>query len=436
MIAWTDLRNGAPSSNDVYAVRVASNGFLAPGWPNAGAAIGDAGFVQTRPLIVTDGAGGAVCSWIDYRNGPTLVSTYAQRVDRFGALGDASPALAGIKDVSSDQGGQVRISWNASYLDVDPTDGIANYWVWRQAPIASAQAAVRNGARWLDDALSASAMHMTGDEQMALTSHGLYMRSADATAAYAWEFIASQPASQLPTYSYVASTTSDSTTGHNPYTPFMVQARALGSSAFWQSAPDSGYSVDNLPPNTPAPFTGNYAAGSTTLDWGANHESDFASYRLYRGSSPGFVPGPSNFVVEKSSTGFVDSPGGPYYYKLAAVDLHGNVSPYAFVKPNGTVGVDDALPSVLALAPASPNPAHEASTLRYDLPRAARVTLVLYDASGRRVRTLVDASLPPGRHSALWDGRNDGGAPCASGLYFVAFTAEGRTLQQRLAIVR
>ena len=216
----------------------------------------------------------------------------------------------------------------------------------------------------------------------------------------------------------------------------MVQARATGSSAFWASAPDSGYSVDNLPPNMPAPFTGNYATGSTTLHWGANHEADFLSYRLYRGSSPGFTPGPGNFVVEKSDTGFVDVVGGPYFYKLAAVDIHDNISPYAFLQPNGTLGVDDALPASLMLAPAFPNPARVSTTLRFALPHAARVTLVLYDATGRRVRELIDARLPAGEHSALWDGRGDSGSLAPSGLYFVALTSEGRMLRERLAILR
>jgi hypothetical protein len=216
----------------------------------------------------------------------------------------------------------------------------------------------------------------------------------------------------------------------------MVQARATGTSAFWASAPDSGYSVDNLPPATPAPFAGNYATGSTTLNWGANHESDLQGYLLYRGSSPGFTPGPSNFVIATSNLTYVDAAGNPYFYKLAAVDIHGNVSPYAFVQPSGTLGVDDALPAELMLSPAFPNPARVSTTLRFALPRPARVTLSLYDASGRRIRALIDARLPAGEHSALWDGRGDSGTQAASGLYFVALTCEGRTLRERLAIVR
>jgi flagellar hook assembly protein FlgD len=42
----------------------------------------------------------------------------------------------------------------------------------------------------------------------------------------------------------------------------------------------------------------------------------------------------------------------------------------------------------------------------------------VYDVSGRVVRTLVDDTKEPGRHAAVWDGRNDQGERCGSGVYF------------------
>ena len=42
----------------------------------------------------------------------------------------------------------------------------------------------------------------------------------------------------------------------------------------------------------------------------------------------------------------------------------------------------------------------------------------MYDVSGRVVRTLVDSVKEPGRHSAVWDGRNEHGEECGSGVYF------------------
>jgi hypothetical protein len=53
----------------------------------------------------------------------------------------------------------------------------------------------------------------------------------------------------------------------------------------------------------PAPIAGAFVAGQTHVHWGANHESDLAGYRLYRGASPGFVPGPASLVSAQPDTG-------------------------------------------------------------------------------------------------------------------------------------
>lgn len=60
----------------------------------------------------------------------------------------------------------------------------------------------------------------------------------------------------------------------------------------------------------------------------------------------------------------------------------------------------------------------EGVRLSYDLPADARVTLVVEDASGRRVRNLVsDAPRVAGRVTETWDGRDDRGDPVPVGTY-------------------
>jgi hypothetical protein len=95
--------------------------------------------------------------------------------------------------------------------------------------------------------------------------------------------------------------------------------------------------VDNLAPLTPDPFTGQYANGTTTMYWAANPATDFAEYRLCRGNTVDFVPGPGNLVVAQSDIGYVDAAGAAFYYTLCAVDVHGNVSGFSTLLPSGTV---------------------------------------------------------------------------------------------------
>ena len=95
-----------------------------------------------------------------------------------------------------------------------------------------------------------------------------------------------------------------------------------------------------------------------------------------------------------------------------------------------------ALPADFALHPAYPNPFNAEVALSFDLPQAAAVALVLYDALGRPVRHLVDGSLAAGRYRFAWDGRDRDGRAVASGIYFYRLTADSFVAVGRLALVR
>jgi len=75
-------------------------------------------------------------------------------------------------------------------------------------------------------------------------------------------------------------------------------------------------------------------------------------------------------------------------------------------------------------------------TMRLALPRAAHASLALYDQQGRHVRTLLAGALPAGEHPFAWDGRDEGGRPVASALYFVRLETGGRAISRRLVVVR
>src|SRR5262249_6038105 len=124
-----------------------------------------------------------------------------------------------------------------------------------------------------------------------------------------WEYLGTVPASAQSGYSFAAATPGDSTATGNPRTDFMVEADGGFplASMFWDSAPDSGSSVDNLPPPVPAPFAGQYFSSHTDLTWGANPAPDLLEYRLYRGTSAGFVPGPANRVTSTPQTNYQDT---------------------------------------------------------------------------------------------------------------------------------
>ena len=347
---------------------------------------------------------------------------FAMRADRFGAIGSVEPKLTSIADVRGDQGGHVRLAWNACVLDADPGYEVSSYWIWRQTPKAQALQAVRQGARWVDESSmppTVSASNTSDD-----VAHSRVFRVAS-NPNFAWEYLASQPANASTQYSYVAATASDSLAGYNPRTVFMVEARYTSGTGFWDSPPDSGYSVDNLPPFAPSGFIGSYTSGASSLHWNPNGEADLASYRVYRGTSPNFVPSPANRAADVPSTSYTDAIGAPYYYKLSAVDAHGNESGFVTLLPSGITGVPADAPLELALHPLAPNPAHAAMNMMFALPRADRARIEIYDQQGRRVRMVMDQTLPAGEHTSRWDIADDGGRRVSAGVYFVRFEASG-----------
>jgi hypothetical protein len=237
-----------------------------------------------------------------------------------------APAILSVTDVPLDQGGKVKLRWRASTLEspgAEPADLVTQYFIWREIPEAAFMRAP-----------SASATRLR--------------RTRTATRDYFWEFVVALPASRFPGYSYTAATTSDSTERGNPRTAFLVQARNADATRWWDSPPDSGYSVDNLAPPTPSPFTVRYGASGNALHWRASRAPDLLSYRLHRGPVRDFVPGATNLVASPTDTAFFDPAPSMQFYKLAAEDVHGNLSHYVLVAPDLPVGTVAALISAEA----------------------------------------------------------------------------------------
>ena len=381
IVTWWDARNGADNS-DIYAQRISASG--TPQWTANGVPLCTAANEQYPPTIVADGAGGAIVTWQDERSG-TKWDIYAQRVLAAGFLGmPEQPHITSISDVPNDQGGHVRVTWKASSLDCDSLWGISFYRV--------------------------------------------YQRSADH-----WDVIAAVGAEAAASYSLLVHTDADSTPGQAlPWIVLRIEALAPDD-AVYNSAPDSAYSVDNLAPSAPTLFTGEYARDTATLHWGVNPAADLAEYRLYRGSSADFEPGPGNLVVAQHDTGYADVAGAPYYYKLCAVGVHENASGFTMLLPSGTAGVLDGASLTFALEGVRPNPSHgELLNVVFVLPTAAPARLELLDVGGRRVSEREVGALGAGRHTLdLGAGQN-----LAPGLYLVRLMQGANVRVTRVAALQ
>ncbi|NOZ60443.1 MAG: T9SS type A sorting domain-containing protein [Calditrichaeota bacterium] len=94
------------------------------------------------------------------------------------------------------------------------------------------------------------------------------------------------------------------------------------------------------------------------------------------------------------------------------------------------------LPTVFALKQNYPNPFNPTTTIAFDLPQQAKVKLVIYNALGQKIRTLLDKESPAGSHQISWDGKNEIGEKVSSGIYFYEIRAGNFRQVRKMSLLR
>ncbi len=119
--------------------------------------------------------------------------------------------------------------------------------------------------------------------------------------------------------------------------------------------------------------------------------------------------------------------GGLLHYTY---DANGNL--LSVVTSLAATAVDGAISRFdFALGPATPNPGSGPRSVNFSTPVPARVTLRVFDVSGREVATLLNGDLPAGRHSLRFNTERWG-----NGVYFFRLSMPGRVREGRLVVLR
>lgn len=325
-----------------------------------------------------------------------------------GRFVDPGPSLTAITDVANDQGRRVRCAFEASGLDesVSPTP-VLQYEAYRRIDLLPVPSATREA----------------GDNSRARNAEARGMISDPSILAIGWEFVGAIPAHAEDNYNMIAETLADSTisTGMH-WSAFLMRAATSNPAVYFDSLPDSGYSLDNLAPSAPSSFAIAYHTGNgNTLSWDPAPEADFQYFKVYRSSDPDFTPSPVELVHQTVALSWADPEydGGSIYYKLSTVDFSGNESSPAIA--GSVTAVDRPVSSTTGvLYQNRPNPFNPTTEIRFDVSGAGdpRVRLVVYDVAGRAVRMLIDDRRSAGSYTVGWDGRGDAGGMLSSGVYY------------------
>jgi len=83
-----------------------------------------------------------------------------------------------------------------------------------------------------------------------------------------------------------------------------------------------------------------------------------------------------------------------------------------------------------------PNPFNPTTTIRYSVAAADEVSLAVYNTRGQMVKTLVSGPATVGAHEVIWDGRDDAGRACASGVYFCRLKTSAAQQTRKMLLLK
>jgi hypothetical protein len=93
-------------------------------------------------------------------------------------------------------------------------------------------------------------------------------------------------------------------------------------------------------------------------------------------------------------------------------------------------------PKTATLDNNSPNPFNPATRIDFSLTQPERVTIEVFNALGQKVTTLLDEYRLAGKHSVIWDGKDDTEMPVPSGVYFYKLTSGSFTDTKKMVLVK
>ena len=195
-------------------------------------------------------------------------------------------------------------------------------------------------------------------------------------------------------------------------------------------------------------LTASVAKNGVTLNWNTATETNNYGFEVEKTSHPeqpratplgsaegaskgewtkiGFVEGNGTTNAPKSYSFNDKSASGKTSYRLKQIDRDGKF------EYSQTVEVTAAnTPKAFALEQNYPNPFNPTTAISYQLSTNGFTSLIVYDAIGKEVSTLVNEVKEAGTHSVQFDG-----ARLSSGIYFAKLTSDSKTQMRKLVLMK
>lgn len=179
------------------------------------------------------------------------------------------------------------------------------------------------------------------------------------------------------------------------------------------------------------------SAGQVELEW-PSQASNSDGYHVYRKDPQGHQERLTSELLPATTVTvrFTDQPDYPagtvLHYSYAAVRAGAEIS-----RSKEVAVTVKSLPQYrTALLANVPNPFNPQTQIRFQLSHEGHARVTIYDVTGRRIRTLVDGQRNAGDHQVIWQGRDDGGRPVASGTYYIRLESNGGLDHRKIMMLK
>ncbi len=191
-----------------------------------------------------------------------------------------------------------------------------------------------------------------------------------------------------------------------------------------------------------SPVNVNIGVVNPTLSWilPAQSESQL-TYTVEYSTSPDFSDAVTVTGIQNPATVIDGLEANTHYYwrvKSSANGIESYYSPVGDFTTNGVTDVDNQenVPSKFELSQNYPNPFNPTTTIKFQIPNQAFVTLKVYDLIGREVKTLVSEEMNAGYYQTQWNATDNFGRRVSSGIYFYRLNAGQYSAVKKLLLLK
>ena len=136
------------------------------------------------------------------------------------------------------------------------------------------------------------------------------------------------------------------------------------------------------------------------------------------------------------ASGFLASQSDSSFSLILATPSGYSVSLPATPTALSTIADNDVSPSVFRLKQNYPNPFNPSTSIDFEVFESSKVSLNVYDLSGRLVKNLLSGNLNSGAYTIEWNGKNTIGISAAAGVYFYSLSSGESSIIKKMSLIK